>query len=495
MKITGLLKILNLVAPLFILSLNVFGQNTSFKPDVNKDAAWIEQSLIKANQQDITNKDTSLLVHKWLNGKVLYCSDGSLKATQLIANPDTFTTTIQYSYLDKVFEQHLDYTDLSSYSLNKIYRLPDKEPSYLFLLSKIENEADYEQEWLKDFYRISTLFTDIDFKHVKKLTYVAVALRFKKDSLVEVKFPSADSDGDVAANNNDLTDTINTTTIADTNSFGFTSLIKQSGKHLRPYLKYDTLKHTLKFLNVYCKQDDDNSECTHPFLTVESGTYQYKDEAFALLNDTSYYYPSLPELDKVTARQNYKTGKYIIKARTIEGYEEEYGGVVGNTLTREYKIGAQTLTTFNNDGWEKTDLKPDCRLQKKGSLILLLEDATNDHRPGVCGSGSHFDSYFWLVDGKSSVKLFSFSTSSCSFDVDYAFKQNGEEISGKLYLTASSNNQDCEFDSYWKNSSTYVLTVSDSEKSLARNFYVFFNAADKKNPVKLTAGNLYKKKR
>ena len=328
-----------------------------------------------------------------------------------------------------------------------------------------------------------------------------MVLRLKKDSLIEVRFPPSTTDNgdDRVANATDLADsiyTVNTTTIVDTNSFGFTSYIKQTGKSLKPFLKYDTLTHKLSFLNVYCKQDDDDNDCTDPFLNVKSGTYQYKDTAFVLSNDTTYYYPALRELDKTVARRNYKAGKYIIKAEAIEGYEEEYGGTVQQTLTKKYHIGTQTLTAFNNEEWDKIDLKPDYHLQKNASLILLLEDETNGYAPGACGSGSHFDSYFWLVDGKSSKQLFSFSTSTCSSDINYTFKQNEEKIAGKFYLIDPSDKEDFGFQfdgSYWKDNSTYIFVISDNEKSLSRNFYLHFNVSNKKNPIRLKAGKLYKK--
>jgi hypothetical protein len=282
----------------------------------------------------------------------------------------------------------------------------------------------------------------------------------------------------------------------DTNSIGFKSLIKQTGKTLKPYLKYDTLKHTLNFLYVYCNQDDGNNECTHPFLSIESGTYLYKDTAFVMSNDTSYYFPALKELDETVDRQIYKAGKYIIRAKIIEGYEEQYGGAVGVTVTKEYQIGKQTLTAFNDDEFEpgKIDLKPDYHLLKNGALILLLEDQTNGHGPGMCGSGSHYDSSFWLVDNKSSKELFSFSTSACDSYVRYNFMLNKKEISGSLFVTKPYD--EYELDSaYWKDNSTYVFIVSNDEKSLARKFYVHFNITDKKNSVKLETGKLYKTKR
>jgi hypothetical protein len=503
MKIPGLLKTLNLIALLFILNQSVFGQSNFLRPDAKKDPAWIEQLLTNANRQEISNKDTNRIAHKWLRGKVLYCADDSLKATQLIAAPDTFSTIIQYLHQGKIIEQRFNYTDLSNYVLNKIHRLPGKEPAYLFLLSKTDYQPDYEQDWLKDFDKLPNPPHDMDFKHIKKLNYVAVVLTLKKDSLVEAAFPASPTDSDDNGGEDtstpvDSTYMVNATTNADTNSFGFTSDIKQKGKWLRPFLKYDTLAHKLSFLNTYCKQDDDDKECTHPFLSVEAGAYLYKDTAFVLTSDTSYYYPSLPYLDAIVARQNYKVGKYLIKAEAVEGYEDGYGGIVHKTLTQEYHIGTQTLTAFNNEDWGEIDLKPDCRLQPNSSLIMLLENETNGYGPGACGSGSHFDSDFMIVDGKSSKKLFSFSTSSCNSNVDYTLLQDGEEISDKFYLIGTSNQTDdtYEFDgSYWKNNSTYVFTVSDSEKLLSRNFYLHFNVLNKKNPVSLKAGKLYKKKK
>jgi len=242
MKIPGLFKLLNLIAPLFILNLSVFGQNSFLKPDSKKDSAWVQQSLLNANRELITNKDTNRVIHTWVSGKVLYCSDGTLKAAQLIAAPDTFSATIQYCNHNKIFEQHFDYTDLSNYTLNSIYRLPDKAPSYLFLLSKTENQPDYEPDWLKDFNRISGSPNDMDVKHIKRLTYVAVVLRLVKDSLVEAAFPSykTANDDNQVADSTDPADSIytaNNKAPADTSSFSFTSYIKPAGKWPKPFLK------------------------------------------------------------------------------------------------------------------------------------------------------------------------------------------------------------------------------------------------------------------
>jgi hypothetical protein len=146
MKTPAQLKALNLVAFLFILNLNVFGQNSLLRTDAKKDLVWIEQLRTKANRQDLANKDTNRIAHSWMSGKVLYCADGSLKAAQLIASADTFSATIQYLYHGKIIEQRFNYTDLSNYVLNKIYRLPDKEPAYLFLLSKTGYQPDFEQD-------------------------------------------------------------------------------------------------------------------------------------------------------------------------------------------------------------------------------------------------------------------------------------------------------------------------------------------------------------
>ena len=168
MKIPGLFKLLNLIAPLFILNLSVFGQNSFLKPDSKKDSAWVQQSLLNANRELITNKDTNRVIHTWVSGKVLYCSDGTLKAAQLIAAPDTFSATIQYCNHNKIFEQHFDYTDLSNYTLNSIYRLPDKAPSYLFLLSKTENQPDYEI-WIKGTNQLDSLFITTNVKGKLKL--------------------------------------------------------------------------------------------------------------------------------------------------------------------------------------------------------------------------------------------------------------------------------------------------------------------------------------
>jgi len=337
-----------------------------------------------------------------------------------------------------------------------------------------------------------------------------LVLRFEKDSLREIIIPrdtaknndlDTDDSADVDNTVDDAADsasTVTDTTNVDTASFGFTSYIKQ-GKYIRPYLKYDTLTHELSFLNTYSPHTGPN-DTEDPCLIVSSGFYKYIDTAFVLIKDTSYYSPTLEELDTVVAEKTYRAGKFIIKAKATSGYEKDYGGYYYATLTIDYKIGKQILTEFNNEfGYDSDttiDLRPEYRIQKNSSLIMLVSDDTNGHGPGACGSASYYESYFWSVDNRSSQQLFSFTTSSCNSSAKYTFTRNGKDISDSFYLRHPTGDYDAdyEFNSYWKNNSTYVFEISDSEKMLLRNFYLHFNPLNKKNPVSLVAGKLLHKK-
>lgn len=493
MKMQSELKWISLIVLLIILSDKVFGQNTSFTPDAKSDSIWIEQSLIIANKQHPINIDSNRAGQgKWIGGKVIYSPDGLLRATQLIGDYETFTTTIEYIYHQKIFKQDLNYKpDFSSYAITGIYKLPYKSPAYLFLLSGMENVPEYEFDRVKDFRKVLNPLSEANFKHIKTLSYVASLFRLNKDSLVEMAFPQTADDTD----SEQYVDSTDTVKKDSSKSFGFTSDIKQYGKFPRPFLRYDSLAHTLNFLDIYSKDDVDNTD----FLRVHSGSFKYRDTSFFLTNDTFYYYPSLESLSKIIARKNYRVGKYIINAEATKSYEDFYGNILP-VLTTTYRIGNQTLTTIDNDnynGENKVDLKPDHRLQNNGSLILLLTDETNGHGPSACGSASYSDSKFWLINNDSHVhQLFSFSYGSCSPAVTYTFIQNGKEVSGNFYLTDKSDDRDnINFDnSYWKNNSTYVFVFNSNETNLTRNFYLHFNLLNKKAPITLKHGKLYEAK-
>jgi hypothetical protein len=499
MKILNQLKLLYLIVPLAILNIKAFGQNTSFAPDAKKDSICIAESVITANKLHPILLDSSGSMRgKWLSGKVMYSPDGLLKATQLIGDNNFFTTTIEYIYQHKIFKQDLNYkSDFSNYPLTRIYRLPCKSPAYLFLLSEREALPDYEHDPVTDFLKISDSAGDADFKHLKKITNVASVLRLDRDSLSEVAFPPTmdDDDDDQLRNAENIVDTVKTDA---TKSLGFISDIKQSQKSPKPFLKYDPLLHTLRFLDIY-KIDAAGDIRNTDFLRVHSGSFDYKDSLFVLTKDTFYYYPSLAAAGKVLARKNYKAGKYIIKAEATKSYEDFGGGGILPVLTITYKIGAQTLICVNNDdydGGNKVDITPDYRIQNNASLILSLTDETNGHGPGMCGAADYTDSHFWLIDNsKPPQQLFSFSYGSCSSALTYTFTQNGKEISGNFYLTHLSDKDIIFENSYWKNNSTYVFVISNIETNLSRNFYLHFNPLNKKAPVTLKAGKLYKAKK
>jgi hypothetical protein len=289
-----------------------------------------------------------------------------------------------------------------------------------------------------------------------------------------------------------------TASLDGSKSYGFTSDVKHSAKSPKPFLKYDPVTHMLNFLDISYKRDADESTDTSSFMVVESGAFQYRDTSFVLVNDTSYYYPSL-ESTKTIAHRNYKAGKYIIKAVATESYEDFGEGGIWSVLTMKYEIGNQTLTCINNDGYNEKDedLTPDYKLQNNSSLILLLTDLTNGHGPGMCGAADYIDSHFWLINSnnKPPQQLFSFSHGSCSYDVKYTFMKNGEETSGNFYVINKSDEGNVSFeDSYWKNNSTYVVVVSSTETNLSRNFYLHFDVLNKKAPVTIQAGKLHKTK-
>jgi len=495
-------KPLNLTALLVVLSLSVFGQNSPLIPDARKDSVWIEHLLNSANQLHPIHQDSNSTVPlPWISGKVIYSEDNSSRTAQLFGISDTgypvFTTSIQYVYQGKIVEQDLysesDKVSFRDYTLRKIYRLPDKMPAYVFLFADIKNAPGYNHDTFEEAFRDISSPNDTDYNHIRRITCSAAALRLEKDSLVELTFPPSAED----AENAQEPDTANEKPIS------FTSDINHTKKFPKPFIRYDTLKHALSFLDIYCDGDNnDNYEtnaasCTSDYMDVNAGTYLYKDTAFVLTSDSSYYYPALASLDTTVAAHKYVVGKYTIKATAVAGYEAFYNTVYG-TITRNYKIGTQTLSSIDNDGSdEKTDLKPDCRLQKNGSLILILTDQTNNHGPGACGSASYSDSYFWLVNNKSSRKLFSYAYTTCAPTLTYTFTKDKKEISGNFYVSDTSDTQNIMFENaYWKNNSTYVVVVADGSDAtnLTRNFYVHFNLMNKNAPVTLKAGKLYKAK-
>lgn len=484
MKNLYLLKLLNLIVLFVILNDWALGQSRYFVPDAKKDSVWVQEAI--ANKMHPINIGTSGRgPGDWIDGKVLYSPDGLLKATQLTAGPRIFTTIIQFSHYGKVFQQDLNYnTDFSSYTLNSIHKLPGDKPAYLFLLSSIQDTAGYEHDWLADF-KTRGVPADSDFNHIKTVSYVASAFRLEHDSLFETSFPLTKSQAADTAN------------LENSKSFGFISDIKHSAKSPKPFLKYDRASHMLRFLSNSSRENDSEAYAEPNFLTVESGNFEYKDTSFVLANDTSYVYPLL-DSDETVAHQNYKAGKYIIKAVTTKSYHD-FGNDIFPVLTIKYAIGADTLASYNDSGYDegtKIDPTPEYRIQANSSLILLLTDNTSDHRPGMCGSATYTNSYFWLIEhNKHPQRLFSFSYGSCSSDITYTFTRNRKEISGKFYLAKPSDNRDLSFvNSYWKNRSTYVFELNDSEANLLRYFYLHFNPINKKSPVTLTAGTLHRLK-
>lgn len=348
------------------------------------DSTWIAQSIVAANKLHPAYRDTNGIGHdQWVSGKVLYSPDGLLKATQVTAGPRTFTTTMQFSYHGKVFQQDLNYnTDFSSYALNSIHKLPGDKPAYLFLLSSIEDTVGYEHDWLADF-KTQGFPVDSDFNYIKTVAYVASAFRLENDSLFETTFPLTTSQ---EADTTDTADTVNITGLVNSKSYGFTSVIKHSAKSPKPFLKYDPATHMLRFLGNTSKENDSYADAEPYFLTVESGTFEYKDTSFVLANDTSYVYPRL-DSDETIAHRNYKASKYIIKAVATKSYHD-FGHEILPVLTIKYTIGADTLTSYDDSGYDgntKIDPTPEYRTQPNSSLILLLTDNTNGHGPGMCG--------------------------------------------------------------------------------------------------------------
>jgi|GEM_PF-2666838 len=504
MSKSSILKPLNLTGLLVVFCLSVFGQNSPLVPDAKKDSIWIEQLLKTANQLHPIHQDSNSTASlRWISGKVIYSEDNSSRTAQLFGISDTgypvFTASTQYIYNGKVVEQDLysetDKLNFRNNILRKIYRLPDKMPAYVFLFADIKNTPGYNQGTFEEAFSDISSPRDTDYNHIKRITYSAAALRLEKDSLIELTFPPYAEDTD----NGEEPDTVSDKSIS------FTSDINHTKNFPKPFIRYDTLKHALNFLDIYCDGDNNNNYetnaagCTTDFMNVHLGTYVYKDTAFVLTCDSSYYYPALASLDTIVARHKYIVGKYIINATAVSGYEEFYKTVYG-TLTLNYKIGTQTLYSINNDGSDedaKPVLKPDCRLQKNGSLVLILTDQTNNHGPGACGSASYSDSYFWLVNNNSSRKLFSYSYTTCNPTLTYTFTKGKKEISGKFYVSDTSDTESIIFEnSYWKNNSTYVIVVADSSDAtnFARNFYLHFNLQNKNAQVTLKAGKLYKPK-
>lgn len=480
---------------MLILCCNAFAQYGVIRPHAKKDSAWLNNLLLKINTHPVTAKDSTVNYVKWQKGKIYYSPDSLLRVAQFIGGLDDrnaafYTAVIQYKYENRVIEREFDDNDANfdfrNYPITHVYKLPGKLPSYLILSREIEMVGDDHSDHIAEFTASANRASTIDFTQVKSITNAVSTIRLGKDSLIEVAFPpDIDETDDYSQSQQDT---------SNGKSFTFISDIKQGKRYPRPFLKYNPVSHQLSFQDIDCKNDSYGDDSTNPYLSVDAGTYEYRDTSFVLIKDTSYYYPALASIKIIVAKQNYKVGPYLIKAKAIKGYKEVGEGILP-ILTTEYKINSKTITSENYESEATADLKPDCKLQKNFSLIVLSTDITTPNHRGQCGGADYEDSHFTLVTKNTSKSIFSFSSSSCDTYTTYSYRDGKTEKTGKLYLTSPAvEDENAEVErSYWKDASTYVFQVTGD--STARNFYVYFDSRNPNSPVRLTAGKLYSYKK
>ena len=444
----------------FFINTQSLGQFKPFNIDPKEDSVWIQQLLAqqKNNQSEQERKELT-----WLNGKVLYSPDRYLKIGQIVAadnNADLhFTATIQYTYQDKIIEQKL--TDKFTFQFNPIrfiYKMPDKEPYYLVVGISYEETSDKIYDWIDDFLSKTVDPSKQDMHGIKLINNEANLISLTKDSLQ----------------------------ISDS-SVEFSSLTKSAPLCPEPFFSYDTLKNQLNFLRLYCDDDYPDNNCSTPFIRIHSGTYKYSDNAFKLINDSLWFYPSLESFTDTFLTKKYKVGIYEINTVVVKSYEEVGEGIVP-VQKISYKINDQTFEEFD-DVLEDTlkYIKPDCRFQKDSSLILLTTDIVNYYSKGMCGA-CEFDNYeFSFVKNNHSGKIFSVSDNTGSGYTTYGYGDNTS--AGEFYLYKDSTVGMVD-SAYWKNNNTYVFRKSDD--SFFRDFYIHFTKDKGRIIARLTIGELIK---
>ncbi len=483
----------------FLFGLNVYCQNDTRITVKQKDSAWIRQLIEMQQKEQLTAaaKDSVSRYVEWTGGKVIYSPDSCLRIGQISGkfkdiNTRYFFTAVQSLFHHNTLELKLptdtvNYT-FRDYPISNIYKLPYPNNTYLIVATKTDTTpipASYEPDG-----------TPIarpggQDSIYEEIGVVASMLHVIRDSLVETAFDTGEDNS-----KSPFSEIISGNSLsADLDTYLTTA--KDMPK---PFLKYDPVNNELRFLTLYCSDNNDGKGCSVPYLNIYSGTFKYKDSVFMLISDTSYFYPSLESLDETVATKKFKTGNSITKVAATVKYQEVGGGVM-EILYIDYYVRGQNITSVDYR-FEKTptaqDLQPNYKVQKDSSLIFLITDTTTPNQDGRCGECDYVDSEFWLINQKKKERLFTFSSNSDTGYTTYTYNDGKSDVDGRFYLKKIAADNDDKWkenvdNTYWKNNSTYVIHVSD--ETLARNFYIHFTTAGKKIIAKLTAGKLQHKKR
>lgn len=493
------MKIASITTLLFLCILKVFAQNGPFSADKKKDSVWIKQliEIEKEEQFAALKKDSNVVKFDRMDGRVIYSPDSCLRIGQVSIrfegmNNTLFETTVQYILENKILELKLP-IDTDSYSFRdlpvmNIYKLPGLKASYLIISAKVQKppgETSYPEDDLPSKYP-----SDEEFKRIEKMYLAASLVHIVRDSLTEIGFitPSEPDDQDSK-----------TPAILSGRSLYLESDIKNAKHSLKPFLKYDPVKKELRFLTTYCDNGDTDSGCNTPYINTYSGTFKYKDTAFTLVSDTSFFSPSLESVNKTIAIKKFKTGNSITKVIATKKYEEVGQGILP-VLYVDYHVQSQSIGYVNYMFGEETgemNFKPDHKVQKDSGLIFLVTDVTTPNHSGMCGGCEYDDSSFWLIKQNRKKLLFSFSWNSNSSYTTYTYHNGRSDIKGRFYLEndlgADEHDENSIVDNaYWKNNNTYVFHVSD--ETFERNFYVHFVTVNRKTIAKLIIGKLQRKK-
>lgn len=489
------MKPIKIIFILSFISFQLLAQFKPFKPNEKKDSIWIKK-LLKTE----TGRQPAIMTKKWTDGKVLYSPDNCLKIGQIVRRDIIsgqiifFRNIIQYMYKGRIIEKYLselsesDGYYISYFTIKNIYKLPSKNNSYLIIGTRITKSYNGTYDWLGNFLSQLTDSTEQDTYGANTIDYRASMFTLGKDSIRKGVF-KADMDNFNSIGGVDFSSGF------ESNEITISTLIKTNDDCQEPFLKYDSLKNQLIFQSLKCQDGNTYSECTSPYLIIDSGTFEFRDSAFVLIENDSRYCPPLKTIPDTIATNEYKVGNYKIKAIATKKDEEVGEGGIYPILTVQYKIGTQTVEYVNYEynAEEVLDLTPDCKIQNDSSIFFLTTDITNDYRRGACGSCTYWYSHFWIVGTNYTKDLFSFSSNSGLGFTTYEF--NDGKSFGHFYLENDSTEEwEAQIDSsYWKNSSTYVFHVSNLE--FARNFYVHFDTRKENPTAKLEIGELIRTKR
>ena len=412
-----------------------------------QDSIWVVHLL--KNLKERVNKINPMKgreeQREWISGNIVYSPDSCVRIAQLGKDYNT----VQYVYHNKIIEYNLpsenDAFYFQNYPIREIHKLPDSTKQAYLIISSNQEEGD------------------------ERATNVASAIVLGTDSLKEFPFlripevyyyPPEYEEIEIGK------------------SIGVGTSIDKGGN---TPIKYDPINNEVHFINSHCVEYDMNGKCDRPYMNFYEGIFEYTDTAFVLRYDSIYYDPPLETFKKTIATKIYNIGNHTIKAWAVSTYEEIGMGVLP-VFTVNYKIGKDTISEITHgtsvDDGNKLKLKPDYKLQKDGSLIILTTDSTVPNHSGMCGMCQNDESTFWLIKNGSIKKLFSFISNSGRPFTEYEYNVGKTKRTGWFYLKKIPKeeeewNNGTLVEAYWKNNSIYGFKMEDEE--WARDFYIHFD--------------------